>query len=484
MRDSLSHNCPSWEQAAGAHCPFSVDAGGACLRTRHEPRSARSSELAMRAVGAAQGRTEGGALCLCEGCPGWGTLPPPTTRLLGVRPGPATQWPRGRCVGVGARSPYFGRLLAGASLHSGIFFRCNLLPCRGLLLVARAVRVSGTRWRLLFCTCPCALAVAGGVPLWRASWPRVGAPRLVRSSRSPCSGRLSRRVDAFPYRRLSPPDLLGGCAGQVEAGREPGSWCPLLAPAEAGALRSLRVVPVRGPAMGPALAGLSDVGLPLRALGWFWTQSLTRLVSRTVRLSARDWAGAPRLFRVDADTSDFRVGKRHARARRVSVCVCSSWPGPTGRPPGCVLVLFTFALAVLSFSFARPPTGWGCPLLAHLFASSLFFLLVCLLLPPLLAHLLSPAICAFRSRVPLGVALCVFFCPPPRDPPTFFCHFPLRPRCPWHSLVSRLGSPRPSRCAVSFPPLFLFAALCPWCARCALCCLALARCAGLRSGFL
>ena len=65
-----------------------------------------------------------------------------------------------------------------------------------------------------------------------------------------------------------PPDLLGGCAGHVEAGREPGSLCPALTPAEAGALGSLRVVPVRGPAMGFSLAGPSGVGLGLRALRW------------------------------------------------------------------------------------------------------------------------------------------------------------------------------------------------------------------------
>ena len=44
------------------------------------------------------------------------------------------------------------------------------------------------------------------------------------------------------------PALLGGCAGHAEAGREPGSLCLPLAPVEAGALGSLRVVPVQGPA--------------------------------------------------------------------------------------------------------------------------------------------------------------------------------------------------------------------------------------------
>ena len=68
---------------------------------------------------------------------------------------------------------------------------------------------------------------------------------------------------------LLPPDLLGGCVGHVEAGREPGSWCLALAPAEGGALGSLRVLPVRGSAMGLSLAGPSGFRPRLRALQWF-----------------------------------------------------------------------------------------------------------------------------------------------------------------------------------------------------------------------
>ena len=44
--------------------------------------------------------------------------------------------------------------------------------------------------------------------------------------------------------------------------------CLPLAPSEAGALGSLRVVPVQGPAMGLSLAGPSSFGLWLRALLW------------------------------------------------------------------------------------------------------------------------------------------------------------------------------------------------------------------------
>ena len=107
-------------------------------------------------------------------------------------------------------------------------------------------------------------ACLSGVPRGPA-W--CAAPRPVRS--------LSVLRSAFPTpwclsppRELAPPALLGGCAGHAEAGREPGSLCLPLAPAEAGALGSLRVVPVRGPAMGLSLAGPSGVGLGLRALRW------------------------------------------------------------------------------------------------------------------------------------------------------------------------------------------------------------------------
>ena len=50
-----------------------------------------------------------------------------------------------------------------------------------------------------------------------------GAPHLVRSGRSRCSGRLSLTPWCLSRPRgLAPPALLRGCAGHTEAGREPG----------------------------------------------------------------------------------------------------------------------------------------------------------------------------------------------------------------------------------------------------------------------
>ena len=78
--------------------------GGPGVGTRHQPHSARSCELALRAVGAARGRTGGGASCLGVGRPVSGALPPPIARPLGRLPGPTTHWlwVRGG-AGVGTR---------------------------------------------------------------------------------------------------------------------------------------------------------------------------------------------------------------------------------------------------------------------------------------------------------------------------------------------------------------------------------------------
>ena len=66
--------------------------GGAGVGTRHQPPSARSFELALRAVGAAPGRPGGVASCLGVGRPVSGALQPPTARPLGGLPGPASHW--------------------------------------------------------------------------------------------------------------------------------------------------------------------------------------------------------------------------------------------------------------------------------------------------------------------------------------------------------------------------------------------------------
>ena len=90
-------------RADEAHYPLAVGAGAAGVGTRHQPHSARSCELALRAVGAARGRPWGAPLARVWGVRGRAHSHPRTLVLSGVRPGPASHWPWGRCAGVGAR---------------------------------------------------------------------------------------------------------------------------------------------------------------------------------------------------------------------------------------------------------------------------------------------------------------------------------------------------------------------------------------------
>ena len=114
------------------------------------------------------------ALRLHPATPGWGARC--GCGCLGSGFGCAPPLQAGLCVvGVCAR----GRVLA-APRHSWLGFMVfwlavawHLFVCRGSLRVVCGLRVCGTRRPSLLGTCPCALVVAGGVPFWRASWPRV-----------------------------------------------------------------------------------------------------------------------------------------------------------------------------------------------------------------------------------------------------------------------------------------------------------------------
>ena len=193
--------------------------------------------------------------CVCLGS-GFGCAPP----LLA--------WVSG-CVCLCARSACTRPILAGVC---GVWVRCCLAPVPVPWFVACLARCPGLRhlvavvaWHLSMCLgCGqwCASLACLGAPWWCA------APRPVRS--------LSVLRSAFPTpwclspsRGLAPPVSLGGCAGHVEAVRESGSLCLPPAPAEAEALGSLHVLPVRGPATGLSLAGPSGFGLRLRALRLF-----------------------------------------------------------------------------------------------------------------------------------------------------------------------------------------------------------------------
>ena len=67
---SPTPDCPPSGRAAGAHYPLAVGVGGCGREVRHQPHSARSCELASRAVGAARGSPGGAPLAWVWGVRG------------------------------------------------------------------------------------------------------------------------------------------------------------------------------------------------------------------------------------------------------------------------------------------------------------------------------------------------------------------------------------------------------------------------------
>ena len=131
--------------------------------------------------------------CGCGGCWRGDPSPTPQRALLRagfVRCGGGTRAPRGGGLlpvcgasGVG-RSPTPNHLSLGRSAAARYPLAVGAVCGRGGPAVLRASWLHGTRWPLWLGTCPPAVVVASGVPLWRALWPRVGVPCLVRFGRS------------------------------------------------------------------------------------------------------------------------------------------------------------------------------------------------------------------------------------------------------------------------------------------------------------
>ena len=195
-----------------------------------------------------------------------------------------------------------------------------------------ASRVHGTRWPLWLGTCPRAVVVAGGLPLWRASWPRVGAPRLVRSGRSRCLGRLSRQGGAFPH--------PGGCRPRLY-------WVAARGTCRSAENRALCACRWPLPRQGRWAGSAS---YPFRALRWGCPWRVPPAsVFGCVRCGAlacadpvTDASGFPYRPSFDGGLGrctgavscgrrhlPFRVGGRHARVPRMRACACSL--GPVGR---------------------------------------------------------------------------------------------------------------------------------------------------------
>ena len=245
--------------------------------------------------------------------------------------------------------------------------------------VVRALRVCGTRRPLLLGTCPCALVVAGAVPLWRAS-----SPRVVRRASSGLVALgapvgFPAAVVPFPIPGACAPGFTGWLRGA--RGGRPRTGLIVLppAPAEAGTLSSLRVVPVRGPALGLSLAGPSGVGLGLRALRWLACVDPVTDVSGFPYPLSFDGELGWCTGAVSCGCRQSPCGSEDATPGSRACVPVLVRPGRGGRAglPGAFWCASPFPLAALSFCFAWPPPGWVCPSPGPLFSRSLLFCFVC-----------------------------------------------------------------------------------------------------------
>ena len=248
----------------------------------------------------------------------------------------------------------------------------------------------------------------------------------------------------------------------MEVGREPGSCGLLLAPAEAGALDTPRVVPVRGPAMGLSLAGPSGFGLALRALRLFACVDPVTEASGFRYRSSFDGGPGRCTGAVSCGRRHrpFRVGGRHARVPDVCVCVLllAGSGGPAFWARFGAPLLLLWPLSVCSW-FVQPFPGWGCPVCGcfRVFVFSSFICVFLFLVAPPLSLLFR----VFRPGVPWALASCG----PPAPPPFFFflfCFilFPLPPPLRLFFLFFVLFFAPLAYCL--FAAVFCF--FLPWCA--------------------
>ena len=370
--------------------------GGAGVGTRHQPHRARSCKLALRCGGGTRA-AGGGASCLGVGRPGSGARPPPTTRLIGRAAG--AHFPLAVAAVCGRGGPAVLGTLSRAAV-------------RRVLCALPGFPASGGR---------CGLAPVLVPPSWPAAC-LFGVPR----------------GPALVRRFLSGPVALGALVGFLVA-VVPSPTSGAVAPGFTGWLRGARggqprtglIVPAAGPCGGKGAeraprrtrSGPRDGVVPggsLRLRSWaacaavvwrVWTRSLTRPVSRTVRLATGDSAGAPGLFGVDANTAPFASENATPGSRG---CVrVHDLLGRVGRAGllGAFWCASPFLWPFLVCSLlVQPPPGWGC----HVCGCCWVFWFYLLLFP------FSPSLC------PRCVLLCVFSgpgCPGPWrpvPPPLFF----------------------------------------------------------------
>ena len=296
---------------------------------------------------------------------------------------------------------------------------------------------------------PRAVVVAGGVPLWRASWPRV----VSRSSSGPVALGAPVGFSVAVVPSPTPGAVAPGFTGWLRGARGGRPRTRLIVPA-AGPCR------IKGAGRAPrrTRSGPRDGVVPggsLRLRSWaacaavvwrVWTRSLMRPVSRTVRLATGDSAGAPGLFRVDAGTAHFGSEDATPGSRAcVRVRAMFGRVGRAGLPGAFWCASPSLWLFLVRSLLVRPPPGWGCPvcgccwffffLLPSPFSPSLRprCVLLCVfsgpgclgpwrLVPPPLFFASPPTVCPVVScfaRFPAwgAVGLGVLLPPPPSFPP-------------------------------------------------------------------
>ena len=375
--------------------------------------------------------------CGCRGMRAWGPVTNPTARapaswlcaLWGQHEGA-----RGGCLLPGCGVSEVGRC---PSPDHPSFRACG----RGLLPTGRwyGVRAWGPG-------CPWGLVSCRGCGRRRAFLACLAAPRWCAAPRP---------VQSLPVLSLA-----------VAPG--PTGW---LRGARGGRPRNGLIVPAAGPCRGkgagraPRRTGSRPrngvvSGGSLRLWSWAasaavvwraWTRSLTRPVSRTVRLATGESAAAPGLVRVDAHTAPFR-----SEDATPGSCACVRVRALLGRVGqaglrGAFWCTSPFPMAVSGPLFAcSAPSGLGLPRLWLLLG--LFF---CFFSPspPRCAPVVSCFAC-FPAPGALGLGVLspppFSFPPPPRCAPLSPALRVFRPGVPW-----ALASCCPS------PPSFFFFFLCP-----------------------
>ena len=470
---------------------------GSCGRGDPSPTPQRAlSRAGFARCGRGRRGPGGGASCLRVGRPGLTALPRPTARPWGVRPGPATHWLWGR--GMWAFGPVtYPTARAPASCLSALWGRhegaCEERSClrvgrSGLGALPRpTARPWGVQpgpathwlwvqgvWAWGPVTYPTARAIASWLcVLWgrHEFLATVLVPRLWPAA---CLSGVPRR-SALLRRASLGPVALGALVGfPVAVVPSPSSRA--VAPGFTGRLRGARggwprtglIVPAADPCRGRG-AGLArrrtrsgprDGVVPggsLRLRSWaacgavvwrVWTRSLTRPVSRTVRLSTGDAAGAPGLFRVDADTSPFgsedaTLGSRACvpvrallgRVRKAGL-PGAVWYASSSLWPFCPSSLFGPLRAGVALA-----SGF------FLFFSFFFVCSVSSLPFSLLAPPLFPALCASRPWCP--GPLRSSFAPTPPHPARLFLFFLLVSFC-CPAFLTQLRPAAPLSLAVAF----------------------------------